>query len=52
LPKVLKQRNALLTEERTPDLTGMYDRSIAYDRFILKWKKFADLDRTAFRQPR
>lgn len=52
LPKVLKQRNALLAAERTPDLTGMYDRSIAYDRFILKWKKFAQLDDTAFRQPR
>jgi len=52
LPKVLKQRNALLAEERTPDLTGMYDRSIAYDRFILKWKKFAQLDKAAFRQPR
>ncbi|MBK8497927.1 MAG: glycosyltransferase family 2 protein [Flavobacteriales bacterium] len=48
LPRVLKQRRSLLASERTPDLTGMYHRSIAFDRFILKWKKFEQLDQEAF----
>ncbi|MBL0128586.1 MAG: glycosyltransferase family 2 protein [Flavobacteriales bacterium] len=52
LPKVLDQRRALLLTERSPDLTGTYHRSIAYDRFILGWKSFSDLDRNAFDQPR
>jgi hypothetical protein len=52
LPKVVKQRRALMTEETTPDLTGMYHRSIAYDRFILGWKSFDQLDQEAFRQER
>lgn len=49
---VLRQRDALLLAERDVDLTGMYHRSIAYDRFILKWKKFDQLDRSAFDRPR
>lgn len=49
LPKVLRQRRALIEQEQEPDLTGMYHRSIAYDRFILRWKKFSDLDPKAFR---
>jgi len=52
LPKVLRQRRQLIATERDPDLTGMYHRSIAYDRFILKWKRFTQLDREAFRQKR
>lgn len=49
LPRVLRQRRALMEQERDPDLTGMYQRSIAYDRFILRWKKFSELDPKAFR---
>ncbi|MEZ4740611.1 MAG: glycosyltransferase family 2 protein [Flavobacteriales bacterium] len=52
LPKVVRQRRALMTEENAPDLTGMYHRSIAYDRFILGWKSFGQLDQEAFRQER
>ncbi len=48
LPKVIRQRRALELTERAPDLTGMYHRSIAYDRFILKWEKFVELDASAF----
>ncbi|MBL7952407.1 MAG: glycosyltransferase family 2 protein [Flavobacteriales bacterium] len=48
LPNVLRQRRELMAQEREPDLTGMYQRSIAYDRFILRWKTFNDLDKTAF----
>lgn len=51
LPRVLGQRRALEDTERTPNLTGMYHRSIAYDRFILKWKRFDQLDASAF-EPR
>ena len=49
---MLRQREELLRTERSPDLTGMYHRSIAYDRFILKWSRFSELDREAFDQPR
>lgn len=52
LRDVLHQREALLLAEHDVDLNGMYHRSIAYDRFILKWKKFAQLDRSAFDRPR
>lgn len=51
LPRVLKERRRLLREERAPDLTGMYHRSVAYDRFILRWKRFGDLDVKAFERP-
>ncbi len=51
LPRVLRQRRDLLNSERTPDLTGMYQRSIAFDRFILGWKHFDQLDRSAFIEP-
>jgi len=50
LPRVLQQRSKLIGEERTPDLTGLYRRSIAYDRFILGWKSFGQLDERAFDQ--
>jgi GT2 family glycosyltransferase len=49
LPGVLRERRVLLATERAPDLTGMYHRSIAYDRFILGWKWFTQLDMKAFR---
>lgn len=52
LPRVLAQRRALLTEERAPDLCGMYHRSIAYDRFILGWTRFDQLDGSAFERSR
>ena len=52
LPRVLRQRKALMTMERSPDLTGMYHRSIAYDRFILGWDRFGQLEGKAFDQGR
>jgi GT2 family glycosyltransferase len=52
LPGVLAQRRRLLNEERAPDLTGLYRRSIAFDRFILGWKRFDQLDQEAFIQRR
>lgn len=52
LPRVLAQRRALLDTEHSPDLTGMYHRSVAYDRFILGWKRFTQLDERAFDQRR
>ncbi|MFT3885793.1 MAG: glycosyltransferase family 2 protein [Flavobacteriales bacterium] len=52
LPALLRERTRLKRAERSPDLTGMYHRSIAYDRFILGWKHFPQLDRSAFDQPR
>jgi len=52
LPAVVRQRRELMDSERSPDLTGMYYRSIAYDRFILGWKRFSQLDDAAFRQDR
>ena len=48
LPAVLRQRRSLQRTERSPDLTGLYRRSIAYDRFILGRKKFSELDQSAF----
>lgn len=52
LPRVLRQRSALMAEERAPDLTGLYRRSIAYDRFILGWRTFSQLDDRGFDQRR
>lgn len=52
LPRIVRQRHGLLATERRPDLTGRYHRSIAFDRFILGWKRFSQLDAEAFRQPR
>ena len=49
---VLRQRRTLMAEERDPDLTGLYTRSIAFDRFILGWKRFSQLDVSAFVQRR
>lgn len=51
LPHVLRQRRALMSNERKPDLTGMYGRSIAFDRFILGWDRFERLDQQAFMHP-
>jgi GT2 family glycosyltransferase len=48
LPGVLRQRRELLRTEHAPDLTGMYRRSVAFDRFILGWKRFGQLDQGAF----
>lgn len=52
LPALLRERARLKALERTPDLTGMYHRSVAYDRYLLGWKKFTDLDARAFDQGR
>ncbi|MCW5898540.1 MAG: glycosyltransferase family 2 protein [Flavobacteriales bacterium] len=52
LPQAMHQRRELQAQEHEPDLTGMYLRSIAYDRFILGWKRFSDLDLAAFVQGR
>jgi len=52
LPHVLRQRRQLRKVEGKVDLSGMYDRSIAFDRFILGWTRFAQLDPRGFRQPR
>jgi GT2 family glycosyltransferase len=48
LPVVLKQRKELMRSEHSPDLTGMYQRSIAFDRFIKGWEHFDQLDQKAF----
>lgn len=44
LPGLLKQRRQLMKTEQDPDLTGLYRRSIAFDRFILKYQHFSQLD--------
>lgn len=48
LPRLLRERERLKALDHAPDLTGMYRRSIAYDRFILGWRRFTDLDDRAF----
>jgi GT2 family glycosyltransferase len=50
LPRLLRERKRLRLVEVRPDLTGMYHRSIAYDRYILGWKQFRSLDAKAFDQ--
>jgi GT2 family glycosyltransferase len=50
LPAILRQRRRLAQEERDPDLTGMYMRSIAFDRFILQIRSFTKLDPAAFHE--
>jgi GT2 family glycosyltransferase len=50
LPRVLRERKRLKGMEHRPDLTGMYRRSIAYDRYILGWRKFSQLDLARFVQ--
>lgn len=51
LPRVMRERQHLRTMEHKPDLTGMYHRSIAYDRYILGWRIFTDLDQGGMNQP-
>jgi len=51
MPRLMRERARLRKTESQPDLTGMYHRSIAYDRYILGWRKFSDLDKSAFDQP-
>ena len=51
LPMVLRQRRALMRTEHAPDLTGIYHRSVAFDRFILGHQRFSDLDMRAFTEP-
>lgn len=48
LPALLRERARLMREEQQPDLTGMYTRNIAFDRFILKHTRFSDLPQEAF----
>jgi GT2 family glycosyltransferase len=49
LPRVLRERRALAREDRDGNLTGMYLRSIAWDRFVKGWRTFSSLDQGAFR---
>ncbi len=51
-PSLMRERKRLRTVEHQPDLTGMYHRSIAYDRYIIGWRKFTELDQAQFDQPR
>ncbi len=48
LPGLLKERKRTKALERSPDLTGQYKRSVAYDRFILGNRTFGELDQRAF----
>jgi len=48
IPALLHERKRLAALEKNPDLTGQYQRSIAYDRFILGNRKFTDLDQRDF----
>lgn len=48
LPGLLRERRRLAVLEHDADLTGQYQRSVAYDRFILGQKTFPQLDPTAF----
>ncbi|MCB0794970.1 MAG: glycosyltransferase family 2 protein [Flavobacteriales bacterium] len=50
LPAVLRQRKELAASEDRPDMTGLYRRSVAYDRFILGQRTFDRLDQSAFMQ--
>lgn len=50
LPALMRQRKQLRAMEHNPDLTGMYRRSIAYDRYILGWRTFSQLDHGRFTQ--
>lgn len=50
LPSVLRERRRLMALERHADLTGQYQRSVAYDRFILGQKRWSDLEPSAFKQ--
>lgn len=50
LPGLLRERKRLRAQEQQPDLTGMYHRSIAYDRYILGWRKFSQLDQARLDQ--
>ncbi|HPF89337.1 MAG TPA: glycosyltransferase family 2 protein [Flavobacteriales bacterium] len=52
LPHVVRQRRALMHMEKDPDLNGIYHRSIAFDRFILRHRSFGQLDMQAFRYVR
>lgn len=52
LPRLMRERKRLRALEHNADLTGMYHRSIAYDRYILGWRKFTDLDKSGFDHPR
>ena len=51
IPRLYRERKRLRSLERAPLLTGMYHRSIAYDRYILGWRKFSQLDQKRFDQP-
>mgnify|MGYP003393093677 CR=1 FL=1 len=48
LPAALRERRRLKAMDKSPDLTGQYQRSVAYDRFILGQKRWTDLDPSAF----
>ncbi|HEY0978518.1 MAG TPA: glycosyltransferase family 2 protein [Flavobacteriales bacterium] len=52
LPALLRERPEPAAMEREGGPTGLYHRSVAYDRYILGWRTFSELDGKAFDQPR
>lgn len=52
LPALLRGRPGAEQMRKEGGLTGFYHRSAAYDRYILGWKTFSQLDPRAFDQPR
>lgn len=50
LPALLRDRKKLRRVAHDTDLTGMYHRSIAFDRYIKGWRTFGQLDARAFDQ--
>ncbi len=52
LPALLRQRSALARTDTGRPLTGLYHRSVAYDRYILGWRTFGQFDQEAFEERR
>lgn len=52
MPALLRARPGYEAMRAEGDLVGMYHRSAAYDRYILGWQRFSELDPKAFDQPR
>ncbi len=48
IPHLIGERRRLAAQEHAPDLTGMYTRNIAFDRFIRKRTRFSELPAGAF----
>ncbi len=52
MPAVLRERRVLKATDLGRPLTGLYHRSVAYDRYILGWKTFTQFDQEAFDERR